>query len=110
VINKLVKDTVVLTPDNKALNIAISWEPKPVNLGFEEKGVIKVQPDIVKIELEHLVKKIFFFLIFIVFKDVYQKEFGYKLISTQFKYFNGINVYTLKLLKLIFFLEDHSRL
>ena len=55
VINKLVKLTVVLTPEIKALMIAKSWAPRPVYLGFEEKGVIKVQPDIVKIEFEHLI-------------------------------------------------------
>jgi hypothetical protein len=55
VINKLVKLTVVLTPEIKALIIAKSCAPKPVYLGFEEKGVIKVHPDIVKIEFEHFI-------------------------------------------------------
>jgi hypothetical protein len=55
VINKLVKETVVLTPEISALKIAKSCAPKPVYLTLAEKGVIKVQPDIVKIELEHFV-------------------------------------------------------
>jgi hypothetical protein len=55
VINKLVKLTVVLTPEIKALIIAKSCAPNPVYLGLDEKGVINVQPDIVKIELEHFI-------------------------------------------------------
>lgn len=55
VINKLVNEIVVLTPENKTLKIATSCEPKPVYFVLLEKGVIKVQPDIVKIEFEHLV-------------------------------------------------------
>jgi len=55
VINKLVKETVVLIPEIKPLIIAKSCDPKPVNLTLEENGVTKVHPDIVKIEFEHLV-------------------------------------------------------
>jgi len=54
VINKFVKLTVVLTPEINALIIAKSCAPNPVYFGFEENGVIKVHPDIVKIELENL--------------------------------------------------------
>jgi hypothetical protein len=49
VINKLVNEMVVLNPDNKTLIIAISCAPNPVNCVFDEKGVIKVQPDITKL-------------------------------------------------------------
>jgi hypothetical protein len=62
VINKLVKEIVVLIPDKIILKIAISWAPIPVYFMFEEKGVIKVQPLIVYEELEHLTKKFFFLL------------------------------------------------
>ena len=55
VINKLVNEIVVLTPDSKTTIIEISWAPKPVYWVFAEKGVIKVHPDIVKILFEHLV-------------------------------------------------------
>jgi len=55
VINKLVNETVVLIPDISALIIAKSCEPNPVYLALAEKGVMNVQPDIVKIEFEHLV-------------------------------------------------------
>jgi hypothetical protein len=53
VINKLVKEIVVLIPDKITLIIAISCAPAPVYLIFDENGVIKVQPDIVKIALLH---------------------------------------------------------
>ena len=51
VIKRLVNDIVVLTPDNITVIMAISCAPRPVNRTFEEKGVIKVQPDIVNEEL-----------------------------------------------------------
>jgi hypothetical protein len=44
VINKLVKDIVVLIPANITDITAISCIPKPVYFNFAEKGVIKVQP------------------------------------------------------------------
>jgi len=50
-----VNETVVLIPDISALIIAKSCEPNPVYLALAEKGVMNVQPDIVKIEFEHLV-------------------------------------------------------
>ena len=65
VINKLVNDIVVLKPDNITLIIAISCAPRPVNLVLDEKGVIKVQPDIVKVELLVLAMA-FFFVLFLV--------------------------------------------
>ena len=76
VINKLVKDTVVLIPDNNTLKIARSCAPKPVNLVLEEKGVINVQPDIVDIELEHFIINTFFLLFLRTLKAVNQKELG----------------------------------
>ena len=60
VISKLVNDIVVLKPDKITLIIAMSCAPKPVNLVLDEKGVIKVQPDIVNVEL--LVLGVAFFL------------------------------------------------
>jgi hypothetical protein len=54
-----VKEIVVLTPDNSALIIAISWAPALVNLSLEENGVINVQPDIVKLALLHFTKNFF---------------------------------------------------
>lgn len=65
VIKRLVNEMVVLTPDNITVIIAISCAPIPVNLVLEEKGVIKVQPDIVKDEL--LVLGNAFFLTRLVF-------------------------------------------
>lgn len=56
---------VVLTPDNNTLIIAISWAPTPVYLTFDEKGVIKVHPDKVKIAFEHLLLYFFFHISFI---------------------------------------------
>jgi hypothetical protein len=52
-----------------------------VYLTLAEKGVINVHPDIVKIELEHLVKKIFFFFNLNKFNDVYQKLLEYIMVS-----------------------------
>ena len=51
VINKLVKDIVVLTPDKITLIIAMSCAPKPVKRVLLEKGVINVHPAMVKVEL-----------------------------------------------------------
>ena len=56
VINKLVKDTVVLIPAKTTESIKISCAPIPVYFTFEENGVIKVQPAAVKVLLEHFVK------------------------------------------------------
>lgn len=60
VINKFVNDMVVLTPESITVIIAISCAPSPVNLVLDENGVIKVQPDIVKLELLDLGKDFFF--------------------------------------------------
>lgn len=59
VISKFVKDIVVLIPDSSTTTIDMSWAPKPVYCVFAEKGVIKVQPDMVNILFEHLVACIF---------------------------------------------------
>ena len=56
VTNKLVKDTVELTPAKITLMIKISCAPIPVYFVVEEKGVIKVQPAVTKARLEHFVK------------------------------------------------------
>jgi hypothetical protein len=62
VIRRFVKETVVLTPAKITLKIATSCAPAPVNLKLPEKGVINVHPDIVKIELGHFARTIFFLL------------------------------------------------
>ena len=56
VISKLVKEIVVLIPAKITEIIAISCVPTPVNFVFEENGVMKAQPDNVKVLLEHFVK------------------------------------------------------
>lgn len=61
VINKFVTDKVELIPVNIIDTIATSWDPNPVKVVLEEKGVINVQPAIVYEELEHLTKKGVFF-------------------------------------------------
>ena len=76
VINRLVKDTVVLIPDNNTLNIARSCAPKPVNRVLDENGVIKAQPDIVAVEFEHFIKKTFFLLILKTLSAENHKELG----------------------------------
>jgi len=55
VINKFVKLIVVETPAKITDVIIISCPPIPVNFVLEEYGVIKVQPDKVKVRFEHLV-------------------------------------------------------
>lgn len=60
VISRLVNDIVVLTPDKITLIIAISWAPIPVKRVLLEKGVIKVQPAIVRVELLALGNDFFF--------------------------------------------------
>jgi hypothetical protein len=54
VINKFVNDIVVLIPAKITEIIKISWLPTPVYFTFDEKGVINVQPAVVKTLLEHL--------------------------------------------------------
>jgi hypothetical protein len=56
VINKLVKEIVVLIPASTTLNNKISCAPTPVYLVCEDIGVIKVQPDVVNVLFEHFVK------------------------------------------------------
>lgn len=70
------KDKVVLIPAKITEATNTSWLPYPVNLGFDEKGVINVQPAVVKVLLEHLVKYIFLLLVFISFSTEYQKDSG----------------------------------
>jgi len=53
VINKFVKESVVLIPAKITEIVAISCIPKPVYFNLEENGVIKVQPEIVNDALEH---------------------------------------------------------
>lgn len=60
VISKLVNEIVVLTPDKITLIIAISCAPKPVKRVLLEKGVMKVQPAIVRVELLALGNDFFF--------------------------------------------------
>jgi hypothetical protein len=60
VINKLVNEIVVLTPDKITLIMAISWAPIFVKRVLDENGVINVQPDIVNVPLLHLLT--YFFL------------------------------------------------
>jgi hypothetical protein len=56
VINKLVKEIVVLIPAKITLIIAISWLPTPVYFVLDENGATKVQPASVSVLLEHFVK------------------------------------------------------
>lgn len=60
VIRRLVKDIVVLIPDKITVIIAISCAPIPVKRTFDENGVIKVQPDMVKDELLDFGRDFFF--------------------------------------------------
>jgi hypothetical protein len=91
VISKLVKEIVVLNPENKTEIIAISCAPKPVYRNLEENGVIKVHPAIVKIELEHLDKNFFFLCIAVTFEEIFHKE-SEILLNVEIKNnFNGIN-------------------
>ena len=56
VINKFVNETVLLIPANTTDNIKTSCDPIPVYFVLEENGVIKVQPAVTNVGLEHLVK------------------------------------------------------
>jgi len=56
VTNKLVNEIVELTPAKITAIIKISWEPTPVYLVHDEKGVINVHPAVVSALFEHLVK------------------------------------------------------
>ena len=56
VINKFVKDIVVLTPAKITAIIKTSCAPKAVYFILDEYGVMKVQPEVVAARLEHLVK------------------------------------------------------
>jgi hypothetical protein len=56
VTNKLVNETVVLTPAKMTLIINISCAPTPVYLVHDENGVINVHPAVTKALLEHFVK------------------------------------------------------
>lgn len=87
VINKFVNDMVVLTPDNKALIIAISWAPTLVNRNLDENGVINVQPDIVNEALLHLTKNFFLSLWRIIFVTTLQKASGILFIEKNIWFF-----------------------
>jgi hypothetical protein len=56
VTNRLVNETVVLTPAKITLIIKISCAPIPVYLVQDENGVIKVHPAVTKALFEHFVK------------------------------------------------------
>ena len=56
VISKLVKEIVVLKPAKTTLKSKISCAPTPVNLVCAERGAINVQPEVVNVLFEHLVK------------------------------------------------------
>jgi len=56
VTNKLVKETVVLTPAKITLVVKISCAPIPVYFVQDEKGVINVHPAVTNVRFEHLVK------------------------------------------------------
>jgi hypothetical protein len=76
VINKLVKETVVLTPAKITATINKSWLPTLVNLVLQENGVIKAQPAVTAVLSEHLVTYTFFLLWFESLITVYQKDSG----------------------------------
>jgi hypothetical protein len=76
VISKLVKETVELIPANTTDSSNKSCEPTPVYFTFDEKGVINVQPAVVKTLLEHLVKYTFFLLYLVILLAKYQKDSG----------------------------------
>ena len=65
---------VVLTPESITVIIAMSCAPIPVNLVLDEKGVIKVQPDIVREELLVLGKDFFFTRLVFNCVVIYHKE------------------------------------
>jgi hypothetical protein len=56
VISKLVKEIVVLKPAKTTLKSKTSCAPTPVNLVCAERGAINVQPEVVNVLFEHLVK------------------------------------------------------
>ena len=56
VTNRLVNDTVVLTPANITLIIKISCAPIPVYFVQEENGVMNVHPAVTRALFEHFVK------------------------------------------------------
>ena len=58
VINKLVKEIVVLTPAKITEMTAISCEPKPVYFNLDENGVINVHPAIVREAFGHCTTKV----------------------------------------------------
>ena len=70
VISKFVNDIVVLVPANNTLRAAASWAPRPVNLVWDEKGVMNVHPDITDVGLLHLSFRISIVLFFIAFCNV----------------------------------------
>jgi hypothetical protein len=56
VINRLVKEIVVLKPARMTLKSKASCAPTPVNLVWADNGATKVQPDVVNVLFEHFVK------------------------------------------------------
>jgi len=59
VINKFVKEIVVLMPANITLNKSTSCAPRPLNLNCEDSGVMNVHPAVVSVRFEHLVTNVF---------------------------------------------------
>ena len=80
VINKLTNVIVELIPENITPIIAISWAPLPVNFVFAEKGVINVQPDIVKEALFVFTTKVV--LLFLI---KFSLEKKYQIVSLTFE-------------------------
>jgi hypothetical protein len=95
VINKLVKEIVVVTPANITEIIAASMLPNPVNRIALEKGGINVQPANVKVLLLHFVKYIFLRRLPVTLVAINQKLSG--LLKTEFQNnaFRGMNEKTL---------------
>jgi len=91
VINKFVKDIVVLTPAKITLTIATSWLPIPVNFVLHENGATNVHPAIVSVRFEHLVIYTFLRRIFVNFLIAFQKFSGYITMNDHIVNFNGIN-------------------
>jgi hypothetical protein len=89
VINKFVKDIVVLTPAKITETIAISWLPIPENFVLDEKGVIKAHPESVKVLFEHFVKYTFLRLAFVTRLATYQKDSGNSIIDVHLLNLSG---------------------
>lgn len=74
VIRRFVKEIVVLTPDSITVIMAISWAPIPVKRVLEEKGVMKVHPDMVRDELLVLGRDFFLTRLVFIWVVICHKE------------------------------------